>query len=111
MCIEDKSFNTDSEITMEKVFDVAAAAKGVVATEISIKSSVDGVAFRGALHDVGQARIRFVLSPGGGVGSPQADIPFVVRVPLRTGRGNLFHFFARVFRPRIGQSQAGGKSQ
>ncbi len=57
MCIEDKSFNTDSEITMEKVFDVDAAAKGVVATEVSIKSSVDSVAFRGALDDVGQARI------------------------------------------------------
>ena len=110
MCIEDKSFNTDSEITMEKVFDVDAAAKGVVATEVSIKSSVDSVAFRGALDDVGQARIRRVLGTGGGIGSPQADIPLIVRVPLRTGRRcDLFHFFARICRPGISESKTGGK--
>jgi hypothetical protein len=109
VCVEDKSFYTDPEVTVEKILQIDTAAKGVIAAEVSIKGSVDGVAFRGALDDIKQSQIRRKLCAGRSVGAPHADIPFVVSVPLRTGRCDLCHFFARVCRPGIGQSQAGGQ--
>ena len=112
MRIEDKPFNTDAEVTMEKVFYVDAATPGVIATEVSVKSSVDGAAFRSALDDVGQARIRLLLGPGAGIGSPQADRPLVVSIPLRTRRRrDLCHFLARVCRPGISKSKTGGNNR
>jgi hypothetical protein len=104
-----KSFYTDPEVTMEKILEVDTAAEGVIATEVSIKGSVDSVAFRGALDDVRQARIRGVLGPGRGVGAPQADIPLIVGVPLRTGWRRPVSFLCPSIRPGIGQSQAGGQ--
>ena len=50
--IQDKAFDTDAEITMKKVLGVDAAAPGVVATEVSVKGSLNGGAFGRALDDV-----------------------------------------------------------
>src|SRR5207247_9209205 len=35
--IEDKTFKTDAEVTMEKVFDIAAAAPGVIVSNVTVE--------------------------------------------------------------------------
>jgi len=37
MCVQDKSLNTNAEITAEKVLEVNAAAPGVIANQISVE--------------------------------------------------------------------------
>ena len=77
----------------------------MIASEILIKGSINGVALRGALDDIGQAGIRGELGAGRGIGAPKANVPFVIGVPLWAGRGrNLFHFFARVSCTRVSES-------
>ena len=66
MRIQDKSFDANAEVTMEKIFEIDATAPGVVASEVLIKGSINGVALGGALDDISQTGIRSVLCAGGG---------------------------------------------
>jgi hypothetical protein len=82
---------------MEKILEIDATAPGVVASELLIKGSINGVALGGASDDISQTGIRSVLCAGGGVSAPQAYVPFVIGVPLRArSRRNLFHDFCLV---------------
>jgi hypothetical protein len=95
---------------MEKILEIDATAPGVVASELLIKGSINGVALGGALDDISQTGIRSVLCAGGGVSAPQAYVPFVIGVPLRArSRRNLFHFFARVSGAGKGKSTTSGE--
>ena len=60
MRIQDKSFDANAEVTMEKIFEIDASAPGMIASEVLIKGSINGVALGGALDDIGQTGIRSV---------------------------------------------------
>src|SRR5216110_96742 len=108
--VQEKSLNADAEVTTEKILEVDSAAPGMVATKVSVKGSVNSVALCRALYDISQAGIRSELGAGHGVGSPKANVPFVIGIPLRTGcRRNLFHFFSRVSGAGKGKSTTSGE--
>src|SRR3954451_4238269 len=56
--VQNKSFDTDTSIAAEEIFDVAAAAPGVVAANVTVVSPEHRTAFTGALNDVDQRGIR-----------------------------------------------------
>src|SRR5262249_3103892 len=94
--VQCKSFNTDTSIATEEIFDVAAAAPGVIATNVMVVRAEHRTAFTGALYDVDQRRIRSELGVGECIGTQQIHIPFAVAVPLGTGRDirDLLHLFS-----------------
>src|SRR5258708_370087 len=70
------TFNTDTEIPVEKVLEVNATAEGMICFEIAI-----------ILPIVAREN----------VGAPQTDVKLVVSVPLRTRwRRHLFHLFSGI---------------
>ena len=84
--VECKSFNTDTGIAAEEIFDVAAAAPCVIAANISVVRAKHWTAFTGALYNVNQRRIRSELGIGECIGTPEVHIPFAIPVPFRTRR-------------------------
>src|SRR5215831_20226396 len=84
--VQSKSFNTDTNIATEEIFDVAAAAPCVIATNVTVVGAEHGTAFTGALNDVDQRRIRSELGVGKCVGAPEIHIPFAIPVPFGTRR-------------------------
>src|SRR5437899_525448 len=104
-----KSFNAKAKVAVEEIFDVAAAAPGVVATNVVVEGTEHGVVFTGTLYDIHQPKIRIVLGVGESIGAPEIHIPFVVAVPLGTRRRrDLLHFFSRIFsRIAIGAENLG----
>src|SRR2546430_12117785 len=106
--VQGKSFNAHTKVAVEEIFDVAAAAPGVIATNVMVEGAEHGVAFTGALYDVRQPKIRIVLGVGESIGAPEIHIPFVVPVPLGTRRRrDLLHFFFRILsRTAIGEASA-----
>ena len=94
--VQNKSFDTDTSIATEEIFDVAAATPGVIAANVTVVGAEHGTAFTGALYDVDQRRIRSELGVGECIRAEEVHIPFAVAVPLRTGRDirDLLHFFS-----------------
>src|SRR6266516_4830605 len=95
--IESESFNAHTEVAVEKIFDVAASAPSVIATNVTVEGAEHGVAFTGTLHDIDQPKIRIVLGVGESIGAPEIHIPFVIAVPLGARRRDLLHLFSRIF--------------
>src|SRR5947209_10841988 len=94
-CVEGKSFNADAKIAAEEIFYVAAAAPGVIATNVTVERAENRVAFTGTLYDINQPQIRIVFGVGESIRAPEIHIPFEVAVPLRARRQrDLFHFLA-----------------
>src|SRR6267378_6615764 len=94
--VQNKSFDTDTSIATEEIFDVAAATPSVIATNVTVVGAEHWTAFTGALNDVDQRRIRSELGVGERIRAEEVQIPFAVAVPLRTGRDirDLLHFFS-----------------
>src|SRR5947208_4391684 len=100
--IQGKSFNAHTEVAVEEIFYVAAAAPGVIAANVMVEGAEHGVAFTGTLYDIHQPKIRIVLGVGESIGAPRVHIPFIVAVPLGTWRRrDLLDFFFRRFFSRI----------
>src|SRR6266480_565410 len=96
--IESESFNAHTEVAVEEIFYVAAAAPGVIATNVMVEGAEHRVVFTGTLYDIHQPKIRIVLGVGESIGAPEVHIPFIVAVPLGTDRRrDLLHFFCRIF--------------
>src|SRR6266480_2066084 len=96
--VQGKSLNAHTEVAVKEVFDVAASAPGVIATNVMVEGAEHGVVFTGTLYDIHQPKIRIVLGIGESIGAPEIHIPFVVTVPLGTRRRrDLLHFFCRIF--------------
>src|SRR6266496_4836833 len=95
--VQGKAFNAHTKVAIEKILDVAAAAPGVIATNVMVEGAEHGVAFTGTLYDIHQPKIRIVLGVGESIGAPEIHIPFVVAVPLGTRRRDLLHLFSRIF--------------
>src|SRR5204863_1977318 len=96
--VQGKSFNAHTKVAVEEIFYIAAAAPGVISTNVMVKGAEHGVAFTGTLYDIQQPKIRIVLGVGESIGAPEIHIPFIVAVPLRTRRRrDLLHFFSRIF--------------
>ena len=97
--VQNKSFNTDTSIATEEIFDVAAATPCVIAANVTVVCAEHGTAFTGALHNVNQRRIRSELGVGECIRAQEVHIPFAVAVPFRTRRHirDLLHFFSRIF--------------
>src|SRR5512132_2366606 len=96
--VECKSLNTDPSIATEEIFDVATAAPGVIAANVTVVGPEHRTAFTGALYDVDQRRIRSELGVGECIRAEEVQIPFAVAVPFWTGRHirDLLHFFSRI---------------
>src|SRR5207247_6720946 len=100
--VQGKSFNAHTKVAVEEIFYIAAAAPGVISTNVMVKGAEHGVAFTGTLSDIQQPKSRIVLGVGESIGAPEIHIPFIVAVPLRTRRRrDLLHFFFRDFFSRI----------
>src|SRR6266699_586968 len=100
--VQGKAFNAHTKVTVEEIFDIAAAAPSVIATNVMVEGAEHGVAFTGTLYDIHQPKIRIVLGVGESIGAPEIHIPFVVAVPLGTRRRrDLLNFFSRHFFSRI----------
>src|SRR6476646_3789393 len=84
--VQNKSFDTDTSIATEEIFDVPAATPGVIAANVTVVRTQHRTAFTGALNDVDQRRIRSELGVGECIRAEEIQIPFAVAVPLRTGR-------------------------
>src|SRR5262245_33868236 len=97
--IERKSFNTDTSIPTEEIFNVAATAPCVIAANVTVVRAEHGTAFTGALYDINQRRIRRELGIGECIRTPEVHIPFAISVPFGARRhvGYLLHFFSRIF--------------
>src|SRR5262249_9956932 len=97
--VECKSLNTNTSIAAEKIFNVAAAAPGVIAANVTVVCAEHGTAFTSALYNINKRGIRSELGIGECIRAPEIHIPFAIPVPLRTGRhvGHLLHFFSRIF--------------
>src|SRR5438046_4757112 len=96
--LQHKSFNAHTKVTVEEIFYIAAAAPGVISTDVMVIGAKHGVAFTSALHDVQKPKIRGVLGIGESIRAPEIHIPFTIAVPFRTGRRrDLLHFFCRIF--------------
>src|ERR1044071_2491929 len=94
--VECKSFNTDTSIATEEIFNVAAAAPGVIAADVTVVCTEHRTAFTGALYNVNQRRIRSELGVGECIRAPEIHIPFAIAVPFRARWhvGHLLHFFS-----------------
>ncbi len=95
--VQSKSFNTETNITTEKIFNVASAAPRVISSNVTIVGAEHGSALTGTLHDVHQRRIRRKLGVGERIGTKEIQIPFAIAVPIGTGRRrDLLHLFVWV---------------
>src|SRR5205814_5027213 len=96
--VQSKSFNTETNIATEKIFDVASAAPRVIPANIMVVSAKHGAALTGTLHNVHQRRIRSEFGVGESIGAPQIHIPFAIAIPCGTWwRRNPLHFFICIF--------------
>src|SRR5437867_1741114 len=103
--VQGKSFNAHTKVAVEEIFYIAAAAPGVIATNVMVKGAEHGVAFARTLDHIHQPKIRIVLGVGESISSAEVHIPFEIAVPLRTRREcNLLHFFSRI---AVGEAVAG----
>jgi hypothetical protein len=90
--IHGPTLNAHAKVAMEKILGVKAATPGVIGVNVPVISPIVS---------------------GKCVRAPNANIPFVVRVPFRTRRGShLFHIFAGVnFRPGLSSQAKRHKNQ
>ena len=96
--LQHKSFNAHTKVTVEEIFYIAAAAPGVISTDVMVIGAKHGVAFTSALHDVQKPKIRGVLGIGESIRAPEIHIPFEIAVLFGTRRQrDLFHFFSGIF--------------
>ena len=76
-CIDDPSFKSDAEIPVEEILCIHAAAPRMIRFDVTITPPL-----------VARKNLAY----------PKADVPFVVRIPLRARqRSDLLHFFAWSF--------------
>src|SRR2546425_9706206 len=95
--VQSKSFNAHTKVAAEEIFYVAAAAPGVIATNVSIVGAEHRIAFTRTLNHIYQPKVRIVLCVGESIGAPEIHIPFGVGVPLRTRRQrDLLYFLSRL---------------
>src|SRR5437667_11650869 len=95
--VEDKSFDAHTKVAAEEIFYVAAAAPGVIATNVSVVGAEHRIAFTRTLNHIYQPKVGIVLGVGESIGAKEIHIPFEVGVPLRTRRqGDLLYFFSRL---------------
>src|SRR5947199_10345844 len=95
--VQSKSFDAHTKVAAEEIFYVAAAAPGVIATNVSVVGAKHRVAFTGTLNHIYQPKVGIVLGVGERIGAKAIHVPFVVAVPLGTRRQrDLLHFFSRV---------------
>ena len=92
--VEDETFEAETEVAVEKIFDVAAAAPGMIVANVTIERAAHSVAFAGTLDEIGDVEIGIVVGVREDVGAPEVHVPLVIGVPLRTRRRDrcLFHF-------------------
>jgi hypothetical protein len=64
MCVQNKSFDTDTSIATEEIFDVATETPGVITANVTVVGAEHWTAFTGALYDVDQRGIRSELGVG-----------------------------------------------
>src|SRR6476469_8927611 len=62
--VQNKSFDTDTCIATEEIFDVPAATPCVIAANVTVVGAEHWTAFTGALYDVDQRRTRCELGVG-----------------------------------------------
>src|SRR5437763_10673448 len=67
MRVQDEPFDADAEVATKKILEIDASAPGMIACEVLIKGSIDGVAFRCTLVKVKQVRISGNFCAGHGV--------------------------------------------
>src|SRR5713226_8746186 len=74
--VQGPPFNTDAEVTVEKIFGIHTAAPSVVALDVAVISRI---------------------VPGKNVSAPKIHVKLVIRVPLRTRRwSHLLHLFSAI---------------
>src|SRR6266550_6029422 len=96
--VQSKSFNTETNIATEKIFDVASAAPRVIPPNVMVVSAKHGAALTGTLHDVHQRRIRSEFGVGECIRAPEIHVPFAIAIPFGAWwRRDLFDFFCRLF--------------
>src|SRR4030095_1576806 len=99
---EGETFKADAKVAVEKIFDIATTAPGVVVADVMVERTLDGVAFGGALDEIWDVEVGTVLSVREDVCAPEIQIPFVIAVPLRARRRHdLLNFFSRHFLSRM----------
>src|SRR5438128_11385281 len=73
--IQGKSFNAHTEVAVEEIFYVAAAAPGVTAANVMVEGAEHGVAFTGRWYHIHPPEIRIVPGVGSSIGAPRGHIP------------------------------------
>ena len=68
--VQGESFNAYTKVAVKKVFDIAAAAPRVIATNVAVVSAQHGMAFTGALYNIDQPKIGIILSVRESIGAP-----------------------------------------
>src|SRR5213079_3685715 len=95
--VQSKSFNTETNVATEKIFDVASAAPRVIPTNIMVVGAKHGAAFTGTLHNIYQRRIRSEFGVGECICAPEVHVPLAIAIPFGTWRRcDLLHFFSRM---------------
>jgi len=51
--VESEAFDADAEVAVEKIFDIATAAPGVIVADVTVEGAGDGLAFGCALDEIG----------------------------------------------------------
>src|SRR5436309_1151951 len=83
---ESEPFQSDSKIAMEEIFHVDTATPGMIAAQEAVVCPKDRLVVRDLSGSAGALRF------GEGVGTPDADVPFLVAIPFRAwSRLRLFH--------------------
>src|SRR6266516_5067625 len=73
--VEGKSFNTHTKVAAEKIFYVAAAAPGVISSDVSVVGAEHWVAFTRTLNHIYQPQVGIVLGVVESIGAPEIQIP------------------------------------
>ena len=84
--VQGKTLKSDTEVTVEEVFNVSASAPGMIVSQVFVECAEDCLAFGGALDQVRDVEIGAVFGSREGVGPPQTDVPFKILIELRTRR-------------------------
>ena len=61
--VESEPFDANAEVTVEKIFDIATTAPGVIVADVTVERAGDSVAFGCALDEIGDVEYRLPLPP------------------------------------------------
>src|SRR4029453_2809513 len=93
--------------TVEKIFDIATTAPGVVVTDVTVKRAGDGLAFGCALDQIRDVEVGTVLGVCEDVCTPKIHIPLVIAVPLGTRQHELLDFLSILSKIATSGNRAG----